>query len=249
MAKRQHTGVLNRFAGKKLVFNGKFGYGVEASLKALAEAQKGTVRDDLDEKAHYLVLADLSAGKTIQKKVMSLNGKGAAIQVIDADAFTKLAEPTDEEILALLRGGESEIFAKIYRWTGRRNQVNAKPAKTRFHSETLRGLKLFGVDFDDIEFSDCDFVSAEFDRVHLGSATHCDFSKITGERNCFGDVQGSRFANATLKQPRFEGHFSGADFTGALLDDASFSDGAILISPEENRTGRSGVHQIEVEIG
>ena len=45
MAKRHNSGVLNRLAGKKLVFNGKFGYGTEDSLKAMATAQQGTVRD------------------------------------------------------------------------------------------------------------------------------------------------------------------------------------------------------------
>ena len=53
----------------------------------MAEAQQATVLDDLSDKTNYLVLADLTAGKTIQKKAMSLNGKGAAIQVMDAVAF------------------------------------------------------------------------------------------------------------------------------------------------------------------
>ena len=79
MSKRKRSGVLNRLSGKRLVFSGKFGYGVEESLKALAEAQQGTVCDDLDAKVDYLVLPDLGTGKTIQKKALSLNAKGAAI--------------------------------------------------------------------------------------------------------------------------------------------------------------------------
>ena len=47
MAKRQRSGVLNRCAGKRFVFNGKFDYGVEESLKAMAKAQQGTVKDDM----------------------------------------------------------------------------------------------------------------------------------------------------------------------------------------------------------
>src|SRR5690242_15784645 len=126
MAKRQQAGVLNRLAGKKLVFNGKydrFTYGVEDKLKALAEAQQGTVVDDLDDKVGYLVLADLNAGKTIQKKAVSLNAKGASIQVIDADAFKKLVEPTEDEVVALLLAGESELLAKVYSAFGRRNPM------------------------------------------------------------------------------------------------------------------------------
>jgi NAD-dependent DNA ligase len=76
MSRRQRSGVLNRLAGKKLVFSGKFSYGVEDALKALAEAQQGTVCDDLNDKVDYLVLADLSAGKTIQKKALTINGRG-----------------------------------------------------------------------------------------------------------------------------------------------------------------------------
>ena len=75
--------------------------------------QRGKVLEDLDATADYLVLANTSAGKTIQKKAAALNGLGATIQVIDAHAFRKLAEPTEEEVLELLRAGESEMYAKV----------------------------------------------------------------------------------------------------------------------------------------
>jgi hypothetical protein len=43
MARRQGAAGLNRLAGKRLVFSGKFDYGVEEALKALAAAQQGTL--------------------------------------------------------------------------------------------------------------------------------------------------------------------------------------------------------------
>ena len=33
--------IMDRFAGKNVIFSGEFGYGVEESLKAMAEAQPG----------------------------------------------------------------------------------------------------------------------------------------------------------------------------------------------------------------
>src|SRR5690349_11049665 len=108
------AGLLDRLAGKKVVFNGKFDWGVEESLTAMAKAQQGKIKDDVDLSVDYLVLADLNAGKTLQKKAMSLNAKGASIHVIDADAFRKLVEPSEQEILAMLRGGKSDALAEIY---------------------------------------------------------------------------------------------------------------------------------------
>ena len=70
----------------------------------MAEAQQGKVLDDLTDKVDFLVVADLNAGKTIQKKAASLNGRGAAIQVIGEDAFLALVKPTSDEFVAYLRG-------------------------------------------------------------------------------------------------------------------------------------------------
>ncbi len=105
MAKKKLSAALDRFAGKKVVFSGKFGYGVEESLKAMAEAQQATVLDDLTDKVDFLVLADLNAGKTVQKKAATFNGKGATIQVMDSAAFRELVKPTQDELLSLLQDG------------------------------------------------------------------------------------------------------------------------------------------------
>jgi uncharacterized protein YjbI with pentapeptide repeats len=226
MAKRQNSGVLNRLAGKSLVFNGKFGYGVLDSVKAMAEAQRGAVRDDLDDKVDYLVLADLSGSKTIQKKALSLNAKGATIQVIDVDAFKALAEPTAEEVLELLRSGESETYTKIH---GRAYYVGAASSpKYTFHSEDLDGVNLEHVNLRDIRFDSCGFVGAKLNQVQMGTADDCDFSKATIEASRFGDARRCKFTKAALAGSHFEGDFSGVDFTGAALGMTWFSDGSYI---------------------
>ena len=222
MAKRQRSGVLNRLAGKKIVFSGKFDYGAEDALKALAAVQQGTVGDELDDKTDYLVVASLSAGKTIQKKAMSLNGKGAAIQVIDAEDFRQLAEPTTDEILALLRAGETETYAKI---VGHRSYHWNQPPRAAFHGEDLSAATLSNAPLDDIRFEDCRFVGAKLKHVSFGVTTDCDFSKAAANSSEFGDVSSCRFKQAKLNDCEFAGDLSDADFTGASLDETSFSNG------------------------
>ncbi len=224
MAKKQKPSGLNRLAGKKVVFNGKFAYGEEERLKAMAEAQAGTLTEDLDAKTDYLVLADLNAGKTIQKKVVSLNGKGATIQVIDVEEFKKLAEPTEQEILEMLRSGEAEIFNKIFPRSYYHYALRTKSPRFNLQGENLNAVNLGNVDFDDIGFQACSFIGATLKRVSFESATECDFSDMTGEQVHFWNARGSRFKKAGLKQAIFEGDISGADFSGATLDEASFSE-------------------------
>jgi uncharacterized protein YjbI with pentapeptide repeats len=222
MAKRQGAAGLDRLAGKRLVFSGKFGYGVEEALKAMAAAQQGKVADDLDAKTDYLVLADANAGKTIQKKAVALNGKGATIQVIDADAFRQLAEPTAAEILELLRSGQSQTYTRLqgprsYRGPG-------QPAAITYQSESLRGATLKSVSFIDLQFEDCRFDQAQLDHVHFAGAADCDFSQATCDSCHFADVPRCRFEKARLDGCYFDGDFSGADFTGAAFQDVKFSD-------------------------
>src|SRR5262249_7224715 len=149
---------------------------------------------------------------------MGLNAKGASVQVIDADAFKKLAEPTDEEVVALLKAGESETYAKVH-GPSRYRFGSQSPSRT-IHSEDFSGVKLNSVNLDDTIFHDCRFVRAELSHVHIGTASDCDFSKTTVDSNTFGDVRNCQFSGSTLNHSRFQGDFSGADFTSAVLDGA-----------------------------
>lgn len=220
MAKRQKSSVLNRLSGKTLLFSGKFDYGVADALKALAEAQQGTVCDDLHGKVDYLVLADLSAGKTIQKKAASFNAKGATIQVLDADGFRDLAEPTDDEILALLRAGEAETFAK----TRGSRFYQASASRCTFHAEDFSGVTFKNAHLDDICFDRCSFVGAKLSDVYLGMTPGCDFSNATINTSQFADVPGCRFSKSTLAGCCFAGDFSESDFHGAVADHITFCD-------------------------
>lgn len=234
MAKRQRFGVLNRLAGKRLVFNGKFGYGAEESLQAMAAAQQGTVCDDVDEKVDYLVLADLNAGKTIQKKALALNGKGATIQVIDVDAFKALVDPADDEVLALLRGGESAAYAQVCPPAAFHFQLTQIAPRRRFCSESFSAAKLKHAQLADIQFVDCNFAGAELGHAQLGSASNCDFSQVAGESSRFGDVPGCRFVKATLNKAGFEGDVSGADFSAEPSSGLRLAPSAIIIAARKS---------------
>ena len=50
----------------------------------------------------------------------------------------------------------------------------------------------------------------------------CDFSKAILKASGFGDVTRGKFHNAVVQRCTFVGDFSGADFTGAALEGASF---------------------------
>ncbi|HEX3600464.1 MAG TPA: pentapeptide repeat-containing protein [Lacipirellulaceae bacterium] len=239
MAKRQRSSVLNRLAGKTLTFNGKFTYGVEDSLKAMAHAQQGSVRDDLDASVDYLVCADLNSSKSIQKKALALNGKGASIQVIDTDQFRKLAEPTEKEILALIRAGESETYAKIRGPS--HGYLRGSSPKHTFHTEDLNAVKLQNAALRDIHFCGCSFVGAELNQAQIRAASDCDFSKATGDSCQFGDVPNCRFTKAKMHGARFDGDFSNADFSQADLEGASFCDEAYHGNGQTKKTPPIGV--------
>jgi hypothetical protein len=68
MAKQRSAGVLNGLLGKKVLFQGRFDYGVRERLQAMAESQQGLIAKDLNASVDYVVLANLSGGKGAQKK-------------------------------------------------------------------------------------------------------------------------------------------------------------------------------------
>jgi uncharacterized protein YjbI with pentapeptide repeats len=223
MAKKKLSAALDRFAGKKVVFSGKFGYGVEESLKAMAKAQQATVLDDLTDKVDFLVLADLNAGKTVQKKAATFNGKGATIQVMDSAAFRELVKPTQDELLALLKDGKRGAEALAAIAVGHSGQ-GVEPEAPRLVGARLDGLDLSRFDFCSLAFENCSFIGATLDGTHIAEAIDCDFSKATGVSPHFFKIDRSRFANAKFSEADFCGHFNGSDFTSARLDNSQFSE-------------------------
>jgi uncharacterized protein YjbI with pentapeptide repeats len=221
MAKKKEAAVLQRLAGKKVVFSGKFGYGDEERLTAMAKAQQGTVLDDLSDKVDYLVLDDLNAGKTIQKKAVSLNAKGAAIQVVEADAFREMIKPAEDELLALLKAGKQGAEALNCFMEGHSGQ-GVSPGAPRLVGARLDGLDLSGFSFDSLAFEKCSFVGAKLDRVQMVEALQCDFSKATGASPEFWVTDGSRFVGAEFEESEFHSDVPGCDFSGAKLDGGRF---------------------------
>jgi uncharacterized protein YjbI with pentapeptide repeats len=227
---QQPTAVMNRLAGKKVCFAGKFQYGKYGPLArymALAEAQQGKIVEELDGKTDMLVLADLNASKTLQKQVLKLNAKGASIQVLDGDTFLKLVEPSTSEALAVIRGGKSnaEVFKKIFR-TGViqiHSPNSPSSAMATFVGETFAGLDLEGFDFSQVAFTNCSFVGCNLTKATFLSATHCDFTGTTAQSCTFGDVESSRFTKAQMREAKFHGNLTNADFSAAILDQAAFS--------------------------
>ena len=226
MAKAGATRVLNRLLGKRVCFEGKFAWGEREWLKGAAEAQQGLVAEELDAAVDYLVLPDLSAGKTVQKKAASLNAKGAAVQVLDADAFGKLVSPTAEEVLALIRGGKDNAALLAKAVGGHRVPIYGAPPQPRvtIADESLDGSDLTRFDFSLIAFARCSFKGACVEGAVFADATECDFSGVTGASPQFFRVQPGKFVRADLKGPRFNSHLAGCDFTDARLEGAEISE-------------------------
>jgi uncharacterized protein YjbI with pentapeptide repeats len=223
MAKKNRSSGLDRLAGKKVVFSGKFDYGVEGPLKAMAQAQQGTVLEDLTDKVDYLVLADLNGGKTIQKKATSLNSKGATIQVMDSATFRALAMPTQDELLALLNDGKrgAEALAAAAPPIVHRDH-GVSPDCPRLVAARLDGLDLSGFDFGGLAFEKCSFIGAKLDGTKIDEAIDCDFGKAIGASPRFGKIDRSHFVNAKFSEAEFCSHLAGSDFTAAKLDNSRF---------------------------
>ncbi len=226
MANKRQSRVLSKLLGKKVCLQGKFDRGDRERLVELIEAQQGTVAEDLDATVDFLVLPDLSAGKTMRKKAQSLNAKGAAIQVQCADAFKMTIEPTREQVLELIRSGKESaaIFAKAVGTVAYRYHRAAQAAHWTFTGENFDGADLSGFEFGDVAFQECRFVNTVLNGTSFLTVNQCDFSGATGEQPTFGDVHSSRFVGARFKGGIFHSHLAGCDFTDAVLEGVTFSE-------------------------
>jgi uncharacterized protein YjbI with pentapeptide repeats len=218
--------ILNRLAGKRVLFSGKFDWGEEKRLKGRAEAQGATLAKALDSKLDYLVFPDATTGKTVRQKAQSLISTGATIHVTDAAGFLKLVEPTAEELLGLIRAGgkaNAELFDKVRGGGAVRHVLQAKTApRHTFAGESFEGADLSGFDFDDIAFEKCGFAGAKLDGTGFDVTHACDFANATGSNPTFKDATGSRLAGVKFKGASFEGPIAGADFSGAEIADCTF---------------------------
>jgi uncharacterized protein YjbI with pentapeptide repeats len=215
--------LLSRLLGKTVCFQGKYAWGEQQRLRAMAEAQQGLIARDLDPSVSYLVLPDLSAAKTLQKKVVSLNAKGASIQIIDAAGFQQLLQPAADEVLALLRlgagraGGLGKVLGDSFQGAFQ------QPPRYTFVGEKFDGLDLTGLDLRTIAFDQCSFVDAKLDSVRFGQASQCDFNKASARSATFAHINGSRFTGARLNRAEFTGSIANVDFSSTQMGYATFT--------------------------
>src|SRR5688572_5478823 len=145
--KASGSGGLNRMAGKKVFFSGNFDrvqYGLVDDLTGMIRAQQGKVVKKLDASVDYLVLSDLSGGKTVQKQAAALNAKGATIQILEADAFMQMLALSAEEVLQLIRAGDADTFGKFFgsSFIHTYHYQKSPPPRFTFTGENFDGLDL-----------------------------------------------------------------------------------------------------------
>lgn len=240
MAKLLHP-VLARLKNSRVVFHGKFRRGEVASLTALTQAHGGAVVTNLDAKVTYLVLPDLASGAAAQKKATALRQRGTAIEVKDAAAFREVVSPTQDELLALLKGGQrgTKALASVAPIINVSNHHGAAPGCLRLMGACLDGFDLSGLDLSGLAFDNCRFVGAKLDSTQIIEAIACDFSKATGASPRFGKIDGSCFAHAQFSNAEFHSHLQGSRFTGAKLENSLFSGNfwASRVTPPPSKVG------------
>jgi uncharacterized protein YjbI with pentapeptide repeats len=215
--------ILNKLANKTVYLAGRFDRGVKERLIELVEAQQGTLVVVLNARTHYLVIADLAAGKTVQKEAATFNAKkGAAIQTIDADAFLQLLQPAPAEMIQLIHNGaaSAETFNKAIGGRGGyfMHKVNRGNLPLIIVTgENFDGLDLRGFLFHQIAFHHCSFVGATLDHAILASPRSCDFSKASGEKAQFREPVDCKFIAGSFPSARFSGDLTDSDFCSASL--------------------------------
>jgi uncharacterized protein YjbI with pentapeptide repeats len=212
--------------GKKILLHGRFGYGHKERLQALAEAQGAAVTDTLDPSVHFLILSDLAGNVTLQKKVNSLNAKGAAIQTMDDVTFARLIEVDNDQILHLLHTGgpaAAETLQKVFPFSSVMRALNSgNTAAATITREDFRRHDLAGFVVSNLIFQDCPFTETQVARARFGDLAGCDFSRAQGRNAAFSETLRCRFVEANLPAAEFSGDFSESDFTAARLERANF---------------------------
>jgi hypothetical protein len=218
--------ILNVLVGKKVLLHGKFERGERERLTAMAEAQQGITCEELDSSVDYLVLPDLSSGKTVQQKATSLNAKGATILVMDAAAFFGLIRPTNEQLAALIRSGRNgaAILAKAVSAAAQSFHGAPNTADITFAGECFDGADLSDFNFSGVEFQSCTFIGANLSNTSFEVVRDCDFARSIGDAASFGKIDRSRFVDARLNAVKINSHLDGSDFSGATLEGAVFSE-------------------------
>jgi len=207
--------IFSSLKGKKITLQGKFDRFERPSIEEMIQLQQGKLVDDLDKSVDYLVVADMSSGMPAQRKAQSLNSKGASIQVLDVAGLDKIACPSEQDIVQIIRMGKSgaDLLANAMVRHNRRRSATAGAA-LMITGATFDGLDLSHLEFPPINFERCSFVGIVGENMRFGKALNCNFNGAKFQETRFGYVSGSTFCNSHMSICNF-GSFDGADFTEA----------------------------------
>ncbi len=221
-AKAPQAVLSDRFAGKRICLQGRFAPDTLHKLEAFAKAHGGTICDDIDAKVDWVVVPDASApGKGVNKSVLSLNAKGAAVQIIGHSDFNKQIEPTDEEVIQLLRQGQVALPLFSHILVNQGNIYSPSAAmKRRIVSESFAGCDLDHFSFPSIAFDGCDFTGASLEGSLLAQAKDCAFDKVHAPNITICDASDCTFKGANLQACSCTNGLANVDFTGADMQAA-----------------------------
>jgi uncharacterized protein YjbI with pentapeptide repeats len=215
---------LAAMAGKRITFAGRFTRLFRWQLErvqALAEAQQGRITDKLDASTHYLIVAEWSEGKGAQQEAVKLNTTGAAIQVLNLDAFEKLVEPTADQLTAIIRGGHTNAELLTIALGGRHAYMAlTQGVRNRIVSESFDDLDLSNFNFVWLAFENCSFKRAKLVQTQFGGCVGCDFTQANCQSINFRDAAGCQFCECNLTGGHIHGTFDNTDCSGAILDSA-----------------------------
>ena len=214
--------IFSSLKGKKVTLQGRFDRSERPSIEEMIQLQQGKVVDSLNKSVDYLVVADMSSGIPAQRKAQALNSKGANIQVLDVADLDKIACPTEQDIIQIIRMGKKgrDILTKAVIRPARRRVGNFGPSFT-ITGESFDGLDLSGFEFRTINFERCSFAGIIAKKTVFTAALNCNFTHASLTAARFGRVSGSEFSNSNLSGSKF-GHLEGADFTGATMEGCRF---------------------------
>lgn len=214
--------IFSSLKGKKITLQGKFDRFERPSIEEMIQLQQGKLVDDLDKSVDYLVVAEMSSGMPAQKKAQSLNSKGANIQILDIAGLDKVASPTEQNIIQIIRMGKgaagllnTAMVRPMYRYNG-----TGSPPFT-ITGENFDGLDLSGMAFRGIYFDRCSFVKIVGEKTTFPSALNCNFTQANLNESQLWKVTESKFCNSNLSVCNF-GQFDGVDFTGATMSKCTF---------------------------
>ncbi|HUB27815.1 MAG TPA: pentapeptide repeat-containing protein [Tepidisphaeraceae bacterium] len=232
-------------SGKRITFAGRVTRlyrWQRGRVRALAEAQQATIIDKLDASTHYLVVPEMTEAKQAQKVATALNANGAAVQILDLDAFEKLVSPTADQLSAIIKGGPTNAELLTVMLGGSHAYLALQQGvRNRIVSENFDNLDLSKFNFRWLAFENCSFRRAKLVQTHFGECVGCDFTDAECQSSYFADASSSRFCKCNLTGAHIHGAFENTDCTDAIMDSAEVFTAAHRPGGKISHNGAKGV--------